>query len=96
MPPKYTSASSRPVKKQPEHQLFTPSLEQQRIIDAIKAGQNVAVNAVAGSGKTTTLYGALQYINRPDINILTAEDPVEYYLEGAGQVQANEIGRAHV
>jgi type IV pilus assembly protein PilB len=36
------------------------------------------------------LYGALQHINSPDINILTAEDPIEYYLEGAGQVQANE------
>tara|TARA_B110000503_G_scaffold105473_1_gene157357 strand:+ start:2772 stop:4739 length:1968 start_codon:yes stop_codon:yes gene_type:complete len=62
-----------------------------KIIDAISAPQGmVLVTGPTGSGKTTTLYGALQYINKPDINILTAEDPVEYYLEGAGQVQANE------
>lgn len=62
-----------------------------KIIDAITAPQGmVLVTGPTGSGKTTTLYGALQYINKPDINILTAEDPVEYYLEGAGQVQANE------
>ena len=63
----------------------------QKIIDAITSPQGmVLVTGPTGSGKTTTLYGALQYINRPDINILTAEDPIEYYLEGAGQVQANE------
>ena len=38
-------------------QLFTPSLEQQAIINTIKNGQHVAVNAVAGSGKTTTILG---------------------------------------
>jgi type IV pilus assembly protein PilB len=63
----------------------------QKVIDAITAPQGmVLVTGPTGSGKTTTLYGALQYINSPDINILTVEDPVEYYLEGAGQVQANE------
>ena len=62
-----------------------------KIIDAIEAPQGmVLVTGPTGSGKTTTLYGALQHINKPGINILTAEDPVEYYLEGAGQVQANE------
>jgi type IV pilus assembly protein PilB len=62
-----------------------------KIIDAISAPQGmVLVTGPTGSGKTTTLYGALQYINKPDTCILTAEDPVEYYLEGAGQVQANE------
>ncbi len=40
-----------------------------------------------GSGKTTTLYSALVTINHPDINILTIEDPVEYQLEGVGQMQ---------
>ncbi len=40
-----------------------------------------------GSGKTTTLYSALVTINKPDINILTIEDPVEYQLEGIGQMQ---------
>ncbi len=42
-----------------------------------------------GSGKTTTLYSALVTINQPDVNILTIEDPVEYQLEGIGQMQVN-------
>ena len=42
-----------------------------------------------GSGKTPTLYSALMSINTPDINILTIEDPVEYQLEGIGQMQVN-------
>lgn len=46
-----------------------------------------------GSGKTTTLYSALSTINTPDINIQTAEDPVEYTLVGINQLQVNkEIG----
>src|SRR5262249_20238792 len=47
-----------------------------------------------GSGKTTTLYSAIHTINSPDINIMTAEDPVEYNLKGVNQLQVNdEIGR---
>ncbi|HCF60415.1 MAG TPA: type II secretion system protein GspE, partial [Myxococcales bacterium] len=42
-----------------------------------------------GSGKTTTLYAALSRINTPDLNILTAEDPVEYQLQGIGQTPVN-------
>lgn len=62
-----------------------------RIVEAISAPQGmVLVTGPTGSGKTTTLYGALQYINDAQLNIMTAEDPVEYYLEGIGQVQANE------
>ncbi len=62
-----------------------------RIVEAINAPQGmVLVTGPTGSGKTTTLYGALQWINKPELNIMTAEDPVEYYLEGVGQVQANE------
>ena len=62
-----------------------------KLIDAITAPQGmVLVTGPTGSGKTTTLYGALQYINDPGTNIMTAEDPVEYYLEGLGQTQANE------
>lgn len=69
---------------------FDPN-DYNKIIDAINAPQGmVLVTGPTGSGKTTTLYGALLEINRPDTCILTAEDPVEYYLEGAGQVQANE------
>jgi general secretion pathway protein E len=47
------------------------------------------VSGPTGSGKTTTLYGALSKINQPDINILTVEDPVEYQLSGVSQMQVN-------
>ena len=49
----------------------------------------VLVTGPTGSGKTTTLYGALTQINSPDLNILTIEDPVEIPLRGVGQVQVN-------
>ena len=63
----------------------------ENVCEAIAAPQGmVLVTGPTGSGKTTTLYGALQWINKPEVNIMTAEDPVEYYLEGIGQVQANE------
>src|SRR5213076_876798 len=45
------------------------------------------VTGPTGSGKTTTLYGALNELNRPDRKIITAEDPVEYYLPGINQVE---------
>jgi general secretion pathway protein E len=45
------------------------------------------VTGPTGSGKTTTLYGALSRINSPDKNIITIEDPVEYQLWGIGQIQ---------
>lgn len=46
-----------------------------------------------GSGKTTTLYSVLKYVDSPDKNIVTVEDPVEYQLEGINQVNARpEIG----
>src|SRR5262245_1912457 len=45
------------------------------------------VTGPTGSGKTTTLYAALNEINRPDRKIITAEDPVEYYLPGVNQVE---------
>jgi type IV pilus assembly protein PilB len=47
------------------------------------------VTGPTGSGKTTTLYSALSTINAPDINIMTAEDPVEYNLPNVNQVQMN-------
>jgi general secretion pathway protein E len=46
----------------------------------------ILVTGPTGSGKTTTLYSCLSRINRPDINILTVEDPVEYQLDGVSQV----------
>lgn len=45
------------------------------------------VTGPTGSGKTTTLYAALNELNRPDTKIITAEDPVEYYLPGINQVE---------
>lgn len=45
------------------------------------------VTGPTGSGKTTTLYGALNYINKPDLNIVTVEEPVEYELANVNQVQ---------
>ena len=49
------------------------------------------VTGPTGSGKTTTLYSCLNFINRPDRKIITVEDPVEYLLAGINQVQVNEI-----
>jgi len=49
------------------------------------------VTGPTGSGKTTTLYSCLNYINRPDRKIITVEDPVEYMLAGINQVQVSEI-----
>ena len=54
----------------------------------------ILITGPTGSGKTTTLYSAIHTINSPDINIMTAEYPVEYNLKGVNQVQVNdEIGR---
>jgi len=47
------------------------------------------VTGPTGSGKTTTLYAALTTINTTDINIITIEDPIEYQIEGIGQIQVN-------
>ncbi len=50
----------------------------------------VLVTGPTGSGKTTTLYSALSKVNRPSVNVMTAEDPVEYNLDGINQVMVNE------
>jgi general secretion pathway protein E len=50
----------------------------------------ILLTGPTGSGKTTTLYAAIGNINRPDINILTIEDPIEYQMPGASQVEVNE------
>ncbi len=47
----------------------------------------VLLTGPTGSGKSTTLFAALQEINRPDINIMTVENPIEYVMEGVSQVQ---------
>jgi type IV pilus assembly protein PilB len=48
------------------------------------------ITGPTGSGKTTTIYSALAELNQPDVNISTAEDPVEFNLEGINQVQMNK------
>ncbi len=50
----------------------------------------ILVTGPTGSGKTTTLYSALQVLNTPDVNIVTVEDPVEYHFTGLTQVQIKE------
>ena len=62
-----------------------------KLTKAITSPQGmVLVTGPTGSGKTTTLYSILKHINKPSMNILTAEDPVEYELEGVGQVHVRE------
>lgn len=65
-----------------------PTLEQ--VEDLItKPYGIVLVTGPTGSGKTTTLYSCLSRINKPELNILTVEDPVEYQLQGISQVAVN-------
>ena len=69
---------------------FTKNQEKE-FISAVSAPQGmVLVTGPTGSGKSTTLYGAMNYLNEPDVNILTAEDPVEYTMAGISQVQIRE------
>ncbi|MBI4589906.1 MAG: type IV-A pilus assembly ATPase PilB [Candidatus Rokubacteria bacterium] len=54
----------------------------------------ILITGPTGSGKTTTLYAAINTVNAPHVNIMTVEDPVEYNLKGVNQVQVKEeIGR---
>ena len=69
---------------------FTKKQEED-FIKTVEAPQGmVLVTGPTGSGKSTTLYGAMNYLNKPDVNILTAEDPVEYTMSGISQVQVRE------
>ena len=63
----------------------------QNVLEAIASPYGmVLVTGPTGSGKTTTLYSCLQRLNTPERNIMTAEDPVEYNLDGINQVQVRE------
>jgi type IV pilus assembly protein PilB len=66
----------------------------QNIRETLKAPYGMLlVTGPTGSGKSTTLYSALSALNQPDVNIMTAEDPVEYNIDGINQVNVNsEIG----
>ncbi|HZQ04440.1 MAG TPA: ATPase, T2SS/T4P/T4SS family [Gaiellaceae bacterium] len=64
---------------------------QERLLDVIRQPTGaMLVTGPTGSGKTTTLYAGLAELNRPEINIITVEDPVEYRLAGVNQVQINQ------
>ena len=76
-----------------------PTLQELGMADQMRASLEVLirkptgallVTGPTGSGKSTTLYAALTEINRPEINIITVEDPVEYRLGGVNQVQINQ------
>ncbi|HQW67851.1 MAG TPA: type IV-A pilus assembly ATPase PilB, partial [Gemmatimonadales bacterium] len=72
---------------------FEPKAEQDLMRAIMNPYGMVLVTGPTGSGKTTTLYSALQRINTVETNIMTAEDPVEYNLPGINQVQVrSEIG----
>ncbi len=72
---------------------FDPQ-DYQRFRQIIKRPNGIfLVTGPTGSGKTTSLYAALRELNRPDVKIITAEDPVEYQLKGVNQVQVkHQIG----
>mgnify|MGYP001389988856 CR=1 FL=1 len=73
------------------NELGFESKDLEKLTKAITSPQGmVLVTGPTGSGKTTTLYSVLKHINKPGMNILTAEDPVEYEMEGIGQVQVKE------
>ncbi|MGA8241579.1 MAG: type II secretion system ATPase GspE [Desulfobacterales bacterium] len=58
--------------------------------DLVHSPNGIILNTgPTGSGKTTTLYAILTTINKPDINIITIEDPVEYQIKGISQIQVN-------
>jgi len=63
----------------------------QKLVDELihKPHGIILVTGPTGSGKTTTLYSALERINDNTRNILTVEDPIEYYIDGIGQTQVN-------
>ena len=65
--------------------------EHEKLNSLIRAPHGmILLTGPTGSGKSTTLYAVLQALARPEVNIITVEDPVEYDVPGIGQVQVNE------
>ena len=72
---------------------FSGDVEQHLLADIKKTAGVMLFTGPTGSGKTTTLYSLLNLLNKPNVKIITLEDPVEYQLEGINQVHVNsEIG----
>jgi type IV pilus assembly protein PilB len=72
---------------------FEPKAEKDLMANILNPYGMVLVTGPTGSGKTTTLYSALSRVNTVEVNIMTAEDPVEYNLMGINQVLVrNEVG----
>jgi type IV pilus assembly protein PilB len=70
--------------------LGIPAVSLEKISRAAKLPQGmILVVGPTGSGKTTTIYEILKILNRPEVNIATIEDPVEYSVEGISQIQVN-------
>lgn len=69
---------------------LSPRMQQRFLEDALDAPSGVViVTGPTGSGKTTTLYGSVAYLNQPHTSIVTAEDPVEYVIDGIAQCSIN-------
>ncbi|MFH1188833.1 MAG: ATPase, T2SS/T4P/T4SS family [bacterium] len=65
--------------------------DQKKLLDAShKPFGMILVTGPTGSGKTTTLYSVLKLLNRPEVNVTTIEDPVEYKIQGVNHIQVNE------
>ena len=69
---------------------MAPRILQKYTEDALDAPSGVVISTgPTGSGKTTTLYASINYLNRPHNSIITAEDPVEYVIDGISQCSIN-------
>ncbi|AMX82735.1 type II secretion system protein GspE [Geobacillus subterraneus] len=72
------------------HKLGFNSVNLDRFIRLIERPNGIVlITGPTGSGKSSTLYAALNHLNREEVNIITIEDPVEYQIEGVNQIQVN-------
>ena len=72
--------------------LGLPEHESNDFVNILKRPQGIVlVTGPTGSGKSTTLYACLNFLNTPEVNIFTVEDPVEYEMRGVNQVQINPL-----
>lgn len=75
--------------------VYMPDNVRSGILNILSSSQGmILISGPTGSGKTSTLYSFLNYLNRDDVHIMTAEDPVEYRMIGANQVNINRHYRS--